>query len=50
MNWVEIGRISFTVFCFMVFIIILLGAFSKKNKTRYDEAANLPFLDDEQQK
>ena len=48
MDWTNLGRILFTVFCFTVFIVIALGAFGKKSKKRYDEAARL-VLDDEDQ-
>lgn len=47
MDWVNLGRILFTVFCFTVFIVIALGAFGKKSKKRYDEAANLVFNGDD---
>ena len=48
MSWVDVGRIAFTVFSFAVFVIVLFGAFSKKSTDRYNEAANLPFMDNEQ--
>lgn len=47
MDWTNLGRSLFTVFCFVVFIVILLGAYSKKSKKRYEEAANQLFLDDD---
>ncbi|CUA86553.1 MULTISPECIES: cbb3-type cytochrome oxidase subunit 3 [Gulbenkiania] len=47
MDWANLARSLFTVFCFVVFIVILVGAYSRKSKKRYDEAANLPFMDDE---
>lgn len=37
-----------TVTTTIAFIIIFYWAFSKKNKQRFDEAANLPFADEEQ--
>jgi len=47
MDWTNLGRILFTVFCFTVFIVIALGAFGKKAKKRYDEAANLVLDEDD---
>ncbi|MFC3627106.1 cbb3-type cytochrome oxidase subunit 3 [Vogesella amnigena] len=49
MDWTNLGRILFTVFCFTVFIVIALGAFGKKSKKRYDEAARLVLDDEDQQ-
>ncbi len=48
MGWDDIGRIAFTVFCFTVFVVVLVGACSKKSTDRYHDAANLPFNDNEQ--
>ncbi len=39
-----------TVFAFIAFISVCLWAYSKKRKPGFDEAANLPFADDEQAK
>ena len=47
MDWTNLGRSLFTVFCFVVFIVILLGAYSKKSRKRYEAAANQLFLDDD---
>ncbi|WP_199152872.1 CcoQ/FixQ family Cbb3-type cytochrome c oxidase assembly chaperone [Chromobacterium sp. ASV23] len=47
MDWVTIGRSLFTVVCFAFFIVVLIIAYSKRSKNRYEEAANLPFLDDD---
>ncbi|PRP71690.1 cytochrome C oxidase Cbb3 [Chromobacterium amazonense] len=47
MDWVTIGRSLFTVVCFAFFIAVLIMAYSKRSKNRYEEAANLPFLDDD---
>ncbi|WP_174875536.1 cbb3-type cytochrome oxidase subunit 3 [Vogesella oryzae] len=47
MDWTNLGRTLFTVFCLIVFVVIVLGAFGKKSKKRYDEAANLLFSEDE---
>lgn len=48
MDITNLARSLFTVFCFTTFIVILLGAYGKKSKQRYEEAAQLPFMDDEQ--
>ena len=47
MDGVNLSRALFTVFCFTIFIVILIGAYSKKSKQRYEEAGMLPFMDDE---
>ena len=36
-----------TVFALLAFIGVCLWAYSKKRKDDFDEAANLPFADDE---
>lgn len=36
-----------TVLTTVAFAIVVFWAYSKKNKKRFDEAANLPFADDE---
>jgi cytochrome c oxidase cbb3-type subunit 4 len=36
-----------TLLSFLVFAGIVYWAWSSKNKVRFDEAANLPFLDDD---
>ena len=36
-----------TVFVFVAFIGICVWAYSSKRKQRFDEAANLPFADDD---
>ncbi|WP_414830830.1 cbb3-type cytochrome oxidase subunit 3 [Alteromonas sp. H39] len=43
-----IGSI-FTVIVFVCFIGIVWWAFSSRNKKRFDEAANLPFADEEKE-
>ena len=48
MNQGVVGSI-FTVVVFISFIGIVLWAFSDRNKKRFDEAANLPFADDDNQ-
>jgi cytochrome c oxidase cbb3-type subunit 4 len=45
--WVEIGRAAFTVVSFVSFILILLSAYSKKSKKRYDVEANRLLADDD---
>lgn len=47
MDWTNLARIMFTVFCFGTFIVILIGAFGKKSQKRYDEAANLVLDEDD---
>jgi cytochrome c oxidase cbb3-type subunit 4 len=44
-----IGSI-FTVIVFVIFIGIVVWAFSSKNKKKFDEAANLVFADEEKEK
>lgn len=39
----------FTVIVFVCFIGIVWWAFSSRNKKRFDEAANLPFADEEKE-
>lgn len=40
-------RSLFTVLMFVTFIGIVIWAWSSKRKQAFDEAANLPFADDE---
>lgn len=40
-------RSAVTLLSFLVFAGIVYWAWSAKNKVRFDEAANLPFLDDD---
>jgi cytochrome c oxidase cbb3-type subunit 4 len=42
-------RVIITVVSFIVFLLIVLWAYSGRQKTRFDEAANLPFADDDMQ-
>ena len=42
--------IIFTVIVFVCFIGIVWWAFSGRNKQKFDEAANLPFADEEKEK
>ncbi|GHD71929.1 cbb3-type cytochrome oxidase subunit 3 [Vogesella fluminis] len=49
MDLTNLARILFTVFCFVAFIVILIGAFEKKSQRRYDDAANLVFNGDEEE-
>lgn len=39
-----------TVLAFIAFIGIVLWAYSKRRKKSFDDAANLPFADDDQHK
>ena len=39
-------RIVATLISFITFIGILVWAFSRRNKARFEEAAQLPFLQD----
>lgn len=41
-------RSAVTVICFLTFLGIIAWAWSKRNKQEFDEAANLPFQDDQQ--
>jgi cytochrome c oxidase cbb3-type subunit 4 len=41
-------RIGVTVLSFVAFIGIAVWAWSRKNAARFDEAAQLPFMDAEQ--
>ncbi|MCL4746406.1 MAG: CcoQ/FixQ family Cbb3-type cytochrome c oxidase assembly chaperone [Burkholderiaceae bacterium] len=40
-------RVAITVLTLIVFIGIVLWAYSARQKHRFDEAANLPFADDD---
>ena len=40
-------RIAVTVASFVVFIGIVIWAWSRRNKAGFDEAADLPFVDEE---
>ncbi len=42
-------RVVITVVSFIVFLLIVWWAYSGRQKNRFDEAANLPFADDEMQ-
>jgi cytochrome c oxidase cbb3-type subunit 4 len=39
-----------TVLTTVAFLIVVVWAYSSKNKKRFDEAANLPFADEQDQK
>jgi cytochrome c oxidase cbb3-type subunit IV len=39
-------RILATLACFATFLGILAWAYARSNRTRFDEAAQLPLLDD----
>ena len=39
-------RIAVTVISFLVFLGLLIWAWSSRNRTRFDEAAHLPFAHD----
>lgn len=43
-------RIIITVSLFVSFLGIVFWAYSSRQKDRFDEAANLPFADDDMQK
>ncbi|SCK05821.1 cbb3-type cytochrome c oxidase subunit 3 [Vogesella sp. LIG4] len=49
MELTNLARTLFTVFCFTLFVVVVVGAFGKKSKKRYDEAANLVFDDEDKQ-
>ena len=42
-------RVIITVVSFIVFLLIVWWAYSGRQKERFDEAANLPFADDDMQ-
>lgn len=42
-------RVIITVVSFVVFLLIVWWAYSSRQKQRFDEAANLPFADDDMQ-
>jgi len=42
-------RVIVTVVSFVVFLLIVFWAYSGRQKKRFDEAANLPFADEEMQ-
>ncbi len=52
MNYVDINdfRAWHTVVLLLVFIGIVVWAYSKRRKKSFDEAANLPFADEERHK
>ena len=39
-------RIAATVACFIVFVGILVWAYSRRNKSAFDTAAQIPFTQD----
>ncbi|MFK8084000.1 MAG: cbb3-type cytochrome oxidase subunit 3 [Granulosicoccus sp.] len=43
-------RVIITVVLFVAFLGIVFWAYSSRQKERFDEAANLPFADDEMQR
>ena len=47
MDGINLIRIIFTVLSFVCFLLIAFWAYSKTSKKQFDEAANLPFADDE---
>ena len=40
-------RVVITLLSFVAFIGVIAWAWSRRNRKRFDEAANLPFADDE---
>jgi cytochrome c oxidase cbb3-type subunit 4 len=42
-------RAIITTVSFLLFLVIVFWAYSSRQKGRFDEAANLPFSDDEMQ-
>lgn len=42
-------RVIITVLCFVAFLGIVVWSYSSRQKPRFDEAANLPFADDDMQ-
>ncbi|HSC79791.1 MAG TPA: CcoQ/FixQ family Cbb3-type cytochrome c oxidase assembly chaperone [Chitinolyticbacter sp.] len=47
MDWQNLIRILFTVVCFAFFVGVCFWAYSRHNKADMDEAAQLPFLGDD---
>lgn len=43
------ARSLITLICFIAFIGIVIWAYSKGRRSRFDEAAQLPFADDDMQ-
>jgi len=46
-QWVSDARSAVTIICTTTFIGIVIWAYSAARKQDFDEAANLPFADDE---
>jgi len=46
---VNLIRTLITVLCFLAFIGIVVWAYSGKQRARFEEAANLPFEDEDMQ-
>ncbi len=44
---INVIRSVITVLCFVVFLAIVAWAWSSKRKAAFDEAANLPFADED---
>lgn len=42
-------RVIITTLSFLIFLGIIFWAYSSRQKSRFDEAANLPFADDDMQ-
>lgn len=42
-------RVIITTLSFVIFLGIVFWAYSSRQKSRFDEAANLPFADDDMQ-
>ncbi|PWV64696.1 cbb3-type cytochrome oxidase subunit 3 [Plasticicumulans acidivorans] len=47
MDFLTIIRSAFTVMMFLIFIGIVVWAWSGRSRRRFDEAANLPFADED---
>jgi len=46
-DFLTIIRSAFTVMMFLIFIGIVVWAWSGRSRRRFDEAANLPFADED---
>jgi cytochrome c oxidase cbb3-type subunit 4 len=46
-DWVNFGRAAFTLVSFISFVLVLLSAYSKKSKKRYDVEAKRVLEDDD---
>ena len=48
MDWLNDARIVTTLFGFICFVAICIWAYSKRSQSGFDEAAMIPFREDDQ--